>query len=312
MEQRILANLDKGPTTSNILTLSQQFYDRGFNLDRALFFYLGFGLEDLTAKQRAAELNELIIEYKDKYKAQNDDRRKLELRALSEWIYTTNKIEFAGMDSVEETELVITGKIAGDTLEIKETMQTFELIESTSSESASLVARQIRTDLLHDWHRGLFKGMIDSAGRICCTGVQAKPAVVNGEASADVHLFPHHSILKEALNTLAVIVTSLSGEIEKIDYDKRAVDKILAVFALAAFTQFHFVDIHPYVDGNGRMCRFLSKYLLEVILPLDIPMFKDRTAYLLKITSARDQALQNMPRGFLWTAQSPIIRVYYI
>ncbi len=131
MEQRILANLDNGPKTSNILTLSQRFYDGGYGIDRALFFYLGFAIEDLAAKQRAAELHDLVRHYNENYK-ENEIRSKLELRATSEWIYTTNKIEFAGMNSVDETELVITGKIVGDTLDIKETMQTYELIKSTN------------------------------------------------------------------------------------------------------------------------------------------------------------------------------------
>ncbi len=143
------------------------------------------------------------------------------------------------------------------------------------------------------------------------TGVEAKLSVVNGKAISDAaHLFPHHSVIKEALNTLTVIVTAISGEIDKIDYDQRPIDKILALFALAAFTQFHFVDIHPYVDGNGRMCRFLSKYLLDSILPLDIPMFKDRATYLQTITSARGQATEKMPRALTMLLLDSAIAYY--
>lgn len=310
MEQRILSNLDNGPKSSNILTLSKRFYDSRYGINRAPFFYLGFGIEDLAAKQRAAELYELISYYKEHCSKNEDMRSKLELRALSEWIYSTNKIEFAGMDSVEETELVITGNIIGDCLNIKETTQTYELVKSTSSRSAKLVARQIRTDLLHEWHRSLFQGVIDGAGTFRKIGVEAKPTIVHGEARLDAHLFPHHSIIKEALNTLTVIVTTISGEIDKIEYEQRPIDKILALFALAAFTQFHFVDIHPYVDGNGRMCRFLSKYLLDSMLPLNIPMFKDRATYLQTITSARHQPIQKMPTALMMLLLDSAIAYY--
>ncbi|KAI8840304.1 hypothetical protein BJ741DRAFT_49294 [Chytriomyces cf. hyalinus JEL632] len=52
------------------------------------------------------------------------------------------------------------------------------------------------------------------------------------------------------------------------------------VFAVSSFGQFHFVDIHPFGDGNGRICRYLSQRILDWVLPFRFPMFNDRDRHL--------------------------------
>jgi hypothetical protein len=57
-------------------------------------------------------------------------------------------------------------------------------------------------------------------------------------------------------------------------------DNVLNKFALAAFAQYHFVEIHPFHDGNGRMCRYICKHILESCLPVPIPMYDDKPSYI--------------------------------
>ena len=45
------------------------------------------------------------------------------------------------------------------------------------------------------------------------------------------------------------------------------------VFMLAAWLLFKFVNIHPFMDGNGRMCRLLANRVLAVIFPFPVPIF---------------------------------------
>lgn len=52
---------------------------------------------------------------------------------------------------------------------------------------------------------------------------------------------------------------------------------ILYVFALAAFAQFHFADIHSFTDRNGRI---ISKRILDWVCPIPFPQFIDRELYL--------------------------------
>lgn len=71
--------------------------------------------------------------------------------------------------------------------------------------------------------------------------------------------------------------------------------KLAYVFALAAFAQFHFVDIHPYQDGNGRLCRYISKRLLDAVLPFPFPMFRDRAAYIKCLEDGRKKPSADAP-----------------
>jgi len=60
-------------------------------------------------------------------------------------------------------------------------------------------------------------------------------------------------------------------------------ESVIARFALAAFAQYHFVTIHPFDDGNGRLCRFISKHLLDTFACSSY-----RDAYIDAITSGRN------------------------
>lgn len=64
-------------------------------------------------------------------------------------------------------------------------------------------------------------------------------------------------------------------------------DELVSVFTMAAFAQFHVADIHPFDDGNGRMCRFVSNHILQSVLPLPIGMFRDRSTYIDALVQGR-------------------------
>ena len=45
------------------------------------------------------------------------------------------------------------------------------------------------------------------------------------------------------------------------------------VFKCAAGLMFDFIDTHPYMDGNGRMCRLLANYVLGLITPFPVAIY---------------------------------------
>ena len=42
---------------------------------------------------------------------------------------------------------------------------------------------------------------------------------------------------------------------------------------LAAWLLFKVVDVHPFIDGNGRMCRLLANRVLAMIFPFPVPIY---------------------------------------
>ena len=45
------------------------------------------------------------------------------------------------------------------------------------------------------------------------------------------------------------------------------------IFLLAAWLLFKVVDVHPFVDGNGRLARLLANLVLAMIFPFPVPIY---------------------------------------
>jgi len=73
------------------------------------------------------------------------------------------------------------------------------------------------------------------------------------------------------------MVTKLTAAIDA--FPKDSDEFFLYSFCLAAFVQFHFVDLHPFIDGNGRMGQFLGNYFLDLVCPISFPMFLQQGSY---------------------------------
>ncbi len=97
---------------------------------------------------------------------------------------------------------------------------------------------------ISEWHKVLFQDLLIQPGLYRRSGVY----VTNLDGSQ--HTYPHHTIIPGALAQFGTIFSQLAQIIELFGRE----EKFLYTFALAAFIQFHFVDIHPFNDGNGRLC----------------------------------------------------------
>lgn len=96
-----------------------------------------------------------------------------------------------------------------------------------------------------------------------------------GVGTSGGHAYPNKGLAKVGLQRLCEHVNKWAKNANHVSEEKA----ILEIFALAAFAQYHFVELHPFLDGNGRMCRYVSKYILESCLPIPFPMYTDRVAY---------------------------------
>ena len=55
--------------------------------------------------------------------------------------------------------------------------------------------------------------------------------------------------------------------------DGRRLKCIEDVFKCSAYLLFELLDVHPFSDGNGRLCRLLASYSLAVMTPFPTPIY---------------------------------------
>ncbi|KAJ6036437.1 hypothetical protein N7540_000716 [Penicillium herquei] len=74
------------------------------------------------------------------------------------------------------------------------------------------------------------------------------------EVSAGLHSFPHHTLVP---NKMKAMIRDLKSDL-KTAITKGTIDPI----AIATKYAHIFVNIHPFIDGNGRVCRLILNALL--------------------------------------------------
>ncbi len=243
-------------------------------------------------KSLAKDLEILLINFRKQ--PTNSRIRKI---AIADYIYESNKIEGEHIDRDATINIVMERIKREDNHKWgtedersceKMTYALANLVMNEYTPKISIYEKTENTVILASgtvadwkrWHFDLMEGnILASPGKLRHCGVYASE-----------HTFPHHSIIEKALERLQSFIFNTSRNISsKFNCDDS--NTIAKVFGLAAATQFYFVDIHPFCDGNGRMCRFLSKKILDTILPLPFKQFRDRDRYLSAISSSSPEDL---------------------
>lgn len=208
----------------------------------------------------------------------------LTIQSVAKWIYLSNNIEDIKI-SEGDTLKFLTSLTSASAVEALPVTQTFSLLQQTYSPSDSV--RTFTGDCFRRWHKILFSYLPnftpgDYRRRMAWT------------KAPEYHVYPHHTAVSGSISRLILFLSSIAKDLES-NFTENSPRKILFYFAYAAFAQFHFVDIHPFVDGNGRMCRFISKYILDPICPLPIPMFEDRDKYVNALHEGRKENPDSAP-----------------
>lgn len=197
----------------------------------------------------------------------------LEKTNLIKSSFASNSIEGNPLSYQEVTNLILNDRIPvnRDEKEIKNYFAILKILDKKVNETINL-------KLILDIHRELFQGVDYSiAGK-----VRNEPVVVGSRVGQQIiikHNPPFHKKLEIEKNL-----------IELTEWLNEA--KELPILKIAIFHH-RFVFIHPFVDGNGRVCRILSallflkqNYLINKYFILDDYYDVDRNLYSNKLHSA--------------------------
>lgn len=199
---------------------------------------------------------------------------------VAAWVHSTIQMEdVASLESEDSTRVAleqIWSRKQSDCIP-SSVITMSKLLDETyiREEDVSFTARcrRITREALNDWQHILLPNIEP--------GVRTAGLLSFG----DGHVYPHHLCVPFAMdNLLGLLHSKLAPWVDEV---KDGSKRICRIFAVAAFLQYHFADIRPYVDGNGWLCRFLSKFLLDACLPFPIPMFRMREKYISSLAYGR-------------------------
>lgn len=271
MMQAFLGIKDTGPTEcilTNVLTMGPP---QPRPIDMLKFS------EALVDK--SATLNLLMSEWEALEMSQNQ-RSSFVRRSVVKWIHYANWLELCGYEEEEDTKRDLT-RGSGPTTRV---LRTYQLIKDNYRNDSALLKHIFDASLIKKWHIVLMDGLFQNPGHFRRVGVETLIASDTAD-TASKHIYPHHDIVESCIHDLGSIVIDSARYLDSSKLSR--IEKIQFTFALAAFAQLHFFDIHPFEDGNGLISRFISKYILDSVCSMPFPMFGNRSVYLDALKSSR-------------------------
>ena len=192
---------------------------------------------EIFQKLWMSTINKITKQHQEKFNALPKPIQLKDLRTFGvRFTHNTNKIEGSTLtlsevaNVVDEPEIPI-NKPANDIIETKSHMSVYdEMITSN---------RKIDLDLILGWHEKIFR--------------LTKP-----EIAGIIRKYPIQISRSKFVPPMGGIEYLLEDLLNWYNDHK---DKRHPVY-LACYMHFEFVSIHPYGDGNGRMCRILMNYIL--------------------------------------------------
>lgn len=208
------------------------------------------------------------------------------------YIFESNLGELVGSQSYGETEELLKTYSKGEPLsqldqERLETIQTLKALRYSSG----LHQEMSRTGLLTvqqvcDIHSVLLSGLHHESG--CIRSRDVFTHTKDGR-----HYYPS-SVVVESL--FYAVLDRHNDHMEKLENQFKedvTFEKLVYIFKCAAWLMYHFVDTHPFPDGNGRTCRLLANYVLGLCNPFPITVCHsehcDRTRYIDVIVRCREE-----------------------
>lgn len=240
--------------------------------------------------------------WEDSKERYRDQTEKVLNNMRLEFILRTNQGEDIGTQTLEETRNALVNESNQPskcekervTKNIREAMKKLQstVHESPESECVGLIEE---TSFIQDIHKVLMKGVMKQsstpAGEYC---TEDRIAEFEGEE----HWYPKFDSKEDANKKVTDLVHNYNFLVVKIKNISAKKEKIRNIFKLAAWFFFELISLHPFGDGNGRLCRLLCSYVLSIITPFPAPVYNvhcpsDRNDYVRAIVTARKSENRN-------------------
>ena len=115
-------------------------------------------------------------------------------------------------------------------------------------------------ECIQDTHKVLMKNLLKSK--------KSGKFSTEKRMTGDGHVYPHLHTDEHAYNEVQRIIDKYNATIDYIkNADLDPIKQNSMYFRCAAWILYNFVALHPFSDGNGRMCRLLASHCLYLVFP---------------------------------------------
>jgi len=277
---------------------------------KKLATYLPFDASE-TPKWRKKEevtISEMITKIMDYHKKWEEAKstnlydgklvEKVRNQFLVQFIFHVNMGEEKGFGTFEETEEFLNSfyKRGGnlqlplsrnqqETLNLRKAYE--HLLKKIEREEEARNYGLIESSLLKETHRILMQGKPGSTAR----GEFSKESRYN-DFSEERYYYQQPEDMEKAVDELLDMYNVMFNLCTK--YGLKELDDFYSLFKICAWLLFELLDLHPFGDGNGRVCRILCSYSLSKFTPFPTPVYNvwtesSKTDYYQALVDTRQQ-----------------------
>ena len=232
-----------------------------------------------------------IVDRLSNYKPNTQDYKKKLQELQIKYILHCNYGEAEGTQTLDSTKIAVNKNVS-------EFLSTEEIVsknlynaiqhleERNTGEDKGLLDVE---ECIQDTHKILMKNLLASEK---CGEFSTEERITTNDTK--IHYYPKFNTKEDAYDEVQRTVDRYNATIEYIKRSKLdSIKRNSMYIRCAAFIVYHFVSLHPFSDGNGRMCRLLASHCLYLIFPFPCPIYNiyaptTRDDYIHAIKQARE------------------------
>lgn len=220
--------------------------------------------------ESTAEMLQEISEMKAQFECLVDNEQKVCTRGMEvAYVHHSNLGEGVGTQTYEDTQaLTDTDPQSTSSRDQRETINTFNALRAMEKLDADMESSGLLTvDQICNTHAIVLDGLHPEAGKL-------REITVFTRTDKGIHYYPRPEVAEQELYD---VVDRHNIHMEALEKKTKLskLEKVTYVVKCAAWLLFHFVDTHPFVDGNGRTCRLLGNYVLSLVAPFPVSVYSD-------------------------------------
>ena len=240
--------------------------------------------------ESTADMLQEISRMKAQFECPVDDRQKGCVHDMEvKYVHHSNLGEGVGTQTYEDTKALVTKSShlkPTSSRDQRETINTLNALRAMEKLQVDMEGSGLLTvDQICSIHAIVLDGLHQEAGKLRETAVFTR-------TDKGIHHYPCPEAAEQELYN---VVDRHNIHMEALEKKTQLsnLEKVIYVIKCAAWLLFHFVDTHPFIDGNGRTCRLLGNYVLSLVAPFPVSVYSDastncRRDYIDAIVSCRE------------------------